>query len=115
MMGRGAMAPRICRIAERSAGGAGGLRQQLLDVRRHVGEDGLVGRDEQQRHPHRFVPHYTMVTFLRTRYAIALARSEIQREILLEATHGHTDLSRIDWVALETVVHARLEPLEGAH
>ena len=56
-----------------------------------------------------------MVTFLRTRYAIALARSEIQREILLEATHGHTDLSRIDWVALETVVHARLEPLEGAH
>lgn len=69
----------------------------------------------QARWPTRFVPHYTMVTFLRTRYSIALARSEIQREILVEATRGHSDLSRLDWAALETIVHARLEPLDGAH
>ncbi len=56
-----------------------------------------------------------MVTFLRTRYSIALARSEIQREILVEATRGHSDLSRLDWAALEAIVHARLEPLDGAH
>ncbi|GHH56364.1 FAD-dependent oxidoreductase [[Pseudomonas] boreopolis] len=72
-------------------------------------------RELQARWPTRFVPHYTMVTFLRTPYATALQRSEIQRDILVEATRGHRDLSRIDWTALERTVHARLAPLEGAH
>ncbi|MCC5066806.1 MULTISPECIES: FAD-dependent oxidoreductase [Xanthomonas] len=94
--------------------------ENYLEMRDRVGDaqfllQRALEQELQARWPTRFVPHYTMVTFLRTRYAIALARSEIQREILVEATHGHTDLSRIDWAALETVVHARLEPLEGAH
>lgn len=72
-------------------------------------------RELQARWPTRFVPHYTMVTFLRTPYSVALARSEIQRGIVVEATRGHADLARIDWAALERVVHERLQPLEGAH
>jgi kynurenine 3-monooxygenase len=72
-------------------------------------------RELQARCPTRFVPHYTMVTFLRTPYATALQRDEIQHQILAEATRGHTDLSRIDWDVLERVVHERLQPLEGAH
>ncbi|MFT4246642.1 MAG: NAD(P)/FAD-dependent oxidoreductase [Pseudomonas sp.] len=72
-------------------------------------------RELQARWPTRFVPHYTMVTFLRTPYALALQRSEIQRGILTEATRGRDDLSRIDWSTLEQAVHARLPPLEGAH
>ncbi len=94
--------------------------ENYLEMRDRVDDpDFLLQRQlEQQlqaRWPTRFVPHYTMVTFLRTRYSIALARSEIQREILVEATRGHTDLSRIDWDALEAIVHARLGPLDGAH
>jgi len=69
----------------------------------------------QARWPTRFVPHYTMVTFLRTPYAIALARSAVQRTILVEATRGRHDLSAIDWTALERIVHERLPVLAGAH
>ena len=68
----------------------------------------------QQRHPNRFVPHYTMVTFMRTPYAVALERSEIQRTILVEATRGRRDLSGIDWDELAQVVQARLPELEDA-
>lgn len=65
----------------------------------------------QQRHPDRFVPHYTMVTFMRIPYALALERSEVQREILTEATHGRRDLQGIDWEALARSVHERLPVL----
>lgn len=68
----------------------------------------------QERHPQRFVPHYTMVTFMRIPYAVALERSEVQREILVEATRGRHDLADIDWNALAQVVHARLPLLEDA-
>jgi len=65
--------------------------------------------------PTRFVPHYTMVTFLHTPYAVALERTNLQRRILEEATAGHTTLEHIDWAALERIVHDQLPVLEGAH
>ena len=68
----------------------------------------------QQRHPDRFVPHYTMVTFMRTPYAVALERSEIQRAILVAATRGRRDLEGLDWEALARTVHEQLPVLEGA-
>jgi len=94
--------------------------ENYLEMRDRVDDaDFLLQRQlEQQlqaRLPTRFVPRYTMVTFMRTRYSIALARSQVQREILVEATRGHDDLSHIDWSALEAIVHARLQPLDGAH
>ena len=68
----------------------------------------------QQRHPQRFVPHYSMVTFMRIPYALALQRSEVQRQILVQATHGRDTLDDIDWEALARTVHARLPVLEDA-
>lgn len=68
----------------------------------------------QERHPGRFVPHYTMVTFMRIPYAVALERSDIQRDILVEATHGHDSLNGIDWTAVDAEVRKRLAPLESA-
>ena len=68
----------------------------------------------QQRHPQRFVPHYSMVTFLRIPYAVALERSEVQRVILMQATQDRSDLSGIDWEALGRIVHERLPVLEDA-
>ena len=65
----------------------------------------------QERHPGRFVPHYTMVTFMRIPYALALARSEIQRAILVEATRGLASLEGVDWGAVDAAVAAKLAPL----
>lgn len=65
----------------------------------------------QERHPGRFVPHYTMVTFMRIPYAVALERSDVQREILVEATRGLRTLDGLDWDALDARVLAELVPL----
>jgi kynurenine 3-monooxygenase len=65
----------------------------------------------QQRHPNRFVPHYTMVTFMRIPYAVALERSELQRQLLREATAGHADLSQIDWALLDRRIQESLPAL----
>ncbi|MNV09575.1 Kynurenine 3-monooxygenase [compost metagenome] len=69
----------------------------------------------QARWPTRFVPHYTMVTFLHTSYALALERTRIQQRILADATAGQQTLEHIDWAALEKIVHEQLPVLEGAH
>ena len=71
-------------------------------------------RKLQERHPGRFVPHYTMVTFMRIPYAVALERSDIQRGILVEATRGLRSLDDIDWTAVDARVLARLQPLQDA-
>ena len=68
----------------------------------------------QERHPGRFVPHYTMVSFTRIPYATALARSEVQRGILERATAGRGSLDDIDWTAVDADVLASLPPLADA-
>ncbi len=65
----------------------------------------------QERHPGRFVPHYSMVSFTRIPYSQALARSEVQRGILQRATAGLESLDAVDWDALDADILARLEPL----
>ena len=65
----------------------------------------------QARHPGRFVPHYTMVTFMRIPYAVALQRSDVQRELLVNATRGLHSLDSVDWDALDAAIVAQLQPL----
>ncbi|WP_226468373.1 FAD-dependent oxidoreductase [Luteimonas panaciterrae] len=91
--------------------------ENYLEMRDRVDDaDFLLQRDLeralQERHPGRFVPHYTMVTFMRIPYAVALERSDIQREILVEATHGLDSLDDIDWASVDVQVLARLTPLQ---
>ncbi|KRG70628.1 FAD-dependent oxidoreductase [Pseudoxanthomonas dokdonensis] len=72
-------------------------------------------RSLQERHPGRFIPHYTMVSFMRIPYSLALQRSEIQREILVESTRGLSSLHQVDWQATDARVRERLSPLaDGA-
>lgn len=66
----------------------------------------------QARHPDRFVPHYAMVSFLRIPYAVALARSEVQRGILVDATRGHDTLDDIDWAKADAEILRLLTPLD---
>lgn len=93
--------------------------QNYLEMRDRVDDaDFLLQRELeralQARHPQRFVPHYSMVTFMRIPYATALARSEIQRDILENATRGLDALHGIDWAAVDAMVAARLSPLQDA-
>ncbi len=103
---------------------ASAIQQMALDnyleMRDRVADPSYLLQREleqalQERWPTRFVPHYTMVTFLHTPYAVALERTRIQQRILADATAGHTTLEHIDWAALERAVHAQLPVLEGAH
>lgn len=64
-----------------------------------------------ERHPGRFVPRYTMVSFMRVPYAVAFARGQVQRALLIEATHGRDTLDDLDWDAVDRKVQERLSPL----
>ena len=93
--------------------------ENYLEMRDRVDDpDFLLQRELeralQERHPGRFVPHYTMVTFMLIPYSVALARSDIQREILVAATRGKDSLDAIDWEATDADVLARLDPLVDA-
>ena len=93
--------------------------ENYLEMRDRVDDpDFLLQRELelalQERHPGRFVPHYTMVTFMLIPYSVALARSDIQREILVAATRGKDSLDAIDWEAIDSDVMARLDPLVDA-
>lgn len=94
--------------------------ENYIEMRDQVADAGFLLRREleqelQRRWPTRFVPHYTMVTFMHTPYAVALERTRVQHRILVEATDGHNTLATVDWAALERIVHDALPPLEGAH
>ena len=90
--------------------------ENYLEMRDHVADDGYQLRRELElalaaRHPDRFMPRYSMVTFHRIPYADAYARGQVQRQLLVDLTHGHASLDAIDWDAVDVQVHGRLEPL----
>ncbi|WP_147652328.1 FAD-dependent oxidoreductase [Vulcaniibacterium gelatinicum] len=68
-------------------------------------------RQLAERHPGRFVPRYTMVTFRRLPYALAFERGQVQRGLLAEATRGRDSLDGLDWAWLDAEVEHRLPPL----
>jgi len=64
-----------------------------------------------ERHPDRFMPRYSMVTFRRLPYALAFERGQIQRRLLAELTAGHDSLDTLDWNAVDAAVRSALPPL----
>ncbi|MEO8160814.1 MAG: NAD(P)/FAD-dependent oxidoreductase [Arenimonas sp.] len=66
-----------------------------------------------ERHPGRFVPRYSMVTFLRVPYRLALARGEIQRGILVECCEGLEQMGQVDLARADALVLARLESMDS--
>jgi kynurenine 3-monooxygenase len=65
-----------------------------------------------ERHPGRFVPRYSMVSFTRVPYATAFERGKVQRGILVAATRGVARIEDVDLAAADALVRERLEPLE---
>ena len=64
-----------------------------------------------ERHPGRFVPRYSMVSFTTIPYATAFERGKVQRQILVEATQGCTSLAKVDLALADARVRERLAPL----
>jgi kynurenine 3-monooxygenase len=90
--------------------------ENYLEMRDRVDDaDYLLQRELERllaaRHPHRFVPRYSMVTFGRVPYATALARGQLQRELLVEATHGRSGIDEVDMGAVDRWVVERLPQL----
>ncbi len=71
-----------------------------------------LGRVLAERHPDRFVPRYSMVTFTRIPYAQAFARGAIQDALLHELTNGKQSIAEIDLAQADALVQSRLTSLE---
>ena len=90
--------------------------ENYIEMRDKVDDAGFLLQRQlelalQERHPGRFVPHYSMVSFMRIPYSQALHRSEIQRTILEDATRGASSLDAVDWNTVDAAVRALLAPL----
>lgn len=90
--------------------------ENYLEMRDRVDdEDYLLQRALErklaERHPDRFMPRYSMVTFHRLPYATAFERGRMQRELLVELTRGHASLDTLDWSMVDAAVRERLSPL----
>ncbi|MGA9423215.1 MAG: NAD(P)/FAD-dependent oxidoreductase [Rhodanobacteraceae bacterium] len=64
------------------------------------------------RHPDRFMPRYSMVSFTRMPYAQAFARGAAQTELLRELTNGKQHIDDVDLDCADTLVQRRLAPLQ---
>ncbi len=67
----------------------------------------------QERFPEHFIPKYSMVTFHRVPYSIALFRGITQASILDDLCADITDVSGIDWTKAERLIVNRLTPITG--
>jgi kynurenine 3-monooxygenase len=90
--------------------------ENYVEMRDSVADSGFLlrrelGRVLAQRHPDRFMPRYSMVTFTRMPYAQAFARGAVQDAILRELTAGKERLVEIDLGQADALIDARLAAL----
>jgi kynurenine 3-monooxygenase len=92
--------------------------ENYVEMRDQVDDAGFLLRRQlerllAERHPGRFVPRYSMVTFMRLPYVVALLRGEIQRGILLDCCSGRRSLEEVDLARADALVLARLDALDA--
>jgi len=68
----------------------------------------------ETKYPGRFVPKYSMVTFHRIPYAVALRRGQIQDRMLTELCAGIDKIEDLDWNKAATMIRTELAPMELA-
>jgi kynurenine 3-monooxygenase len=90
--------------------------ENYVEMRDSVADPGFLlrrelGRVLAGRHPDRFVPRYSMVTFTRMPYAQAFARGAVQDALLRELGDGKLTIEEIDLAHADALVAERLTPL----
>jgi len=91
--------------------------ENYVEMRDSVADAGFLlrrelGRVLAERHPGRFVPRYSMVTFTRMPYAQAFARGAIQDALLREISAGRERIEDIDLRQADARVRDLLTPLD---
>jgi kynurenine 3-monooxygenase len=91
--------------------------ENFVEMRDRVGNPRFLFRKKvelalQEKYPQRFVPKYSMVTFLRVPYATALKRGQVQDRMLTELCEHIDRMEDLDWNKAERLVHRELSPLE---
>ncbi|MEO8168508.1 MAG: FAD-dependent monooxygenase, partial [bacterium] len=71
-----------------------------------------IERILEERHPGRFVPKYTMVTFRRIPYSVARERGKVQENILNELCESISEPEQVDLKLADELIRLRLSPLE---
>jgi kynurenine 3-monooxygenase len=90
--------------------------ENYVEMRDAVADDRFqlmkqVERILAARHPDRFVPRYTMVSFRRVPYAQAMARGEVQSQLLRDLTEGIDTADAVDLKRADERIIAELSPL----
>lgn len=90
--------------------------ENYVEMRDSVADAGFLlrrelGRVLAERHPQRFVPRYSMVTFTRMPYAQAFARGATQDALLRDLTHGKSQLGEVDLAHADRRVQESLTSL----
>lgn len=91
--------------------------ENFVEMRDRVGDPRFLFRKKvelalQEKYPQRFVPKYSMVTFLRVPYATALKRGKVQDRMLTELCQHIDRVEDLDWAKAEKMIHHELTPLE---
>jgi len=91
--------------------------ENFVEMRDRVGDPRFLFRKKvefalQEKFPDRFVPKYSMVTFLRVPYATALKRGQAQDRILTALCNGIDRVNELDWPKANKMIYEQLTPLE---
>jgi kynurenine 3-monooxygenase len=91
--------------------------ENFVEMRDRVGDPRFLFRKKvefalQEKYPHRFVPKYSMVTFLRVPYTTALKRGQVQDRVLTELCEHIDRIEDLDWKKAKRLVYSELSPLE---
>ncbi|MBN8726179.1 MAG: FAD-dependent monooxygenase [Xanthomonadales bacterium] len=90
--------------------------ENYVEMRDSVADPGFLLRRElgrllAERHPGRFVPRYSMVTFSRMPYREAFARGMLQDALLHELCDGLQHIGQVDLARADALVRARIAPI----
>jgi kynurenine 3-monooxygenase len=93
--------------------------ENFVEMRDRVADPRFLFRKKvelalEAKYPRRFVPKYSMVTFLRVPYATALKRGQIQDQILTDLCERIDRVDDLNWSKAEELIHSQLTPLELA-
>jgi kynurenine 3-monooxygenase len=88
-------------------------RENFIEMRDLVADSRFqlekkIETELYKRFPDTFIPKYTMVTFMRLPYSIALQRGKIQTSILHEISEGIASPDEVNWQKAKSLVSSRL-------
>lgn len=91
--------------------------ENFIEMRDRVADPRFLLRKKVElalegKYPHRFVPKYSMVTFLRVPYVTALERGQIQDRILTDLCEGIERVDDLDWKRAQELIQNQLAALE---